>query len=454
MADQTAREALGRLAAEALGTDFAADFSDGGWSGLMGHEKVALIRAAEAVAVHVREECAALADQRATRRLAEYQEMLAEHQRSGLPASRVAGMEEVLRAKYELRLLAAAIRAGQPAGPTTNLTSGSSRLTSAAGQTAGPIDTKQDSARQQQFSWALAQLRHLFGRMSSGHVKDTAGAARGLLGPAVSALEQLDPWAGQPAGPAKPEGGIPCPCGHLWEQHRVRSAWDPKDYPDKARDELFIYCRAEDDGCDSCDDFYRPTDAGQPAGRVDDGPGVVVVGGRCSVTGNPCGTDTWTVGKPCRCVACREYLAGDERRCTARSADRHCTGPAGHPGDHYDSTTTAGGAWSTTEPEDGPRGEDPDIAKLRAYGTALAAVPPSEHLDTLARTALAAGFRYCAEQAREAATLRAIAEAASKLDALIFIGEEWGVWFKAEAGAGETDRDAALALRAALKAGR
>lgn len=26
---------------------------------------------------------------------------------------------------------------------------------------------------------------------------------------------------------------------------------------------------------------------------------------RCLVTGNPCGTDTWMAGQPCRCAACR-----------------------------------------------------------------------------------------------------------------------------------------------------
>lgn len=30
----------------------------------------------------------------------------------------------------------------------------------------------------------------------------------------------------------------------------------------------------------------------------------------CKVTGNPCGTDTWSVGYPCTCSSCQEYLAG------------------------------------------------------------------------------------------------------------------------------------------------
>lgn len=37
---------------------------------------------------------------------------------------------------------------------------------------------------------AIAQLRHLYSQMISGDVKDTAEAARGLLGPAIEALEQ------------------------------------------------------------------------------------------------------------------------------------------------------------------------------------------------------------------------------------------------------------------------
>ncbi len=37
----------------------------------------------------------------------------------------------------------------------------------------------------------LAQLRHLYAQMVNGHVTDTAGAARGLLGPAIARLEKL-----------------------------------------------------------------------------------------------------------------------------------------------------------------------------------------------------------------------------------------------------------------------
>jgi hypothetical protein len=38
-------------------------------------------------------------------------------------------------------------------------------------------------------SVALAQLRHLYDQMLRGYVKDTAEAARGLLGPAIERLE-------------------------------------------------------------------------------------------------------------------------------------------------------------------------------------------------------------------------------------------------------------------------
>ena len=29
----------------------------------------------------------------------------------------------------------------------------------------------------------------------------------------------------------------------------------------------------------------------------------------CDITENPCGTDTWKVGHPCRCAGCALYLA-------------------------------------------------------------------------------------------------------------------------------------------------
>lgn len=30
---------------------------------------------------------------------------------------------------------------------------------------------------------------------------------------------------------------------------------------------------------------------------------------RCEITGNPCGTDTWVVGRPCQCNPCQRYVA-------------------------------------------------------------------------------------------------------------------------------------------------
>lgn len=33
---------------------------------------------------------------------------------------------------------------------------------------------------------------------------------------------------------------------------------------------------------------------------------------RCLHTGNPCGTDTWMVGHPCKCVECQLYIAKQE----------------------------------------------------------------------------------------------------------------------------------------------
>jgi hypothetical protein len=40
---------------------------------------------------------------------------------------------------------------------------------------------------------SLAQLRHLYSQMVGGHVKDPAEVARGLLSPAIAALEEADP---------------------------------------------------------------------------------------------------------------------------------------------------------------------------------------------------------------------------------------------------------------------
>lgn len=35
---------------------------------------------------------------------------------------------------------------------------------------------------------------------------------------------------------------------------------------------------------------------------------------RCQITRNPCGTDTWAVGKPCRCGHCRLYCVALDLR--------------------------------------------------------------------------------------------------------------------------------------------
>ena len=35
---------------------------------------------------------------------------------------------------------------------------------------------------------------------------------------------------------------------------------------------------------------------------------------RCEITNNPCGTDTWTVGHPCQCLACQKYLGDENER--------------------------------------------------------------------------------------------------------------------------------------------
>ena len=38
-------------------------------------------------------------------------------------------------------------------------------------------------------TWALAQLRHLYAQLMSGRVTDARSTARGLLGPAITAIE-------------------------------------------------------------------------------------------------------------------------------------------------------------------------------------------------------------------------------------------------------------------------
>jgi hypothetical protein len=61
-------------------------------------------------------------------------------------------------------------------------------LTRAAGALA-----REDASRRERndAAFAIGQLRHLYAQMVSGGVSDTAGAARGLLGPSIERLERL-----------------------------------------------------------------------------------------------------------------------------------------------------------------------------------------------------------------------------------------------------------------------
>jgi uncharacterized small protein (DUF1192 family) len=49
----------------------------------------------------------------------------------------------------------------------------------------------------------------------------------------------------------------------------------------------------------------RPIDARQSATELPR----EASSGRCEVTGNPCGTDTWALGHPCKCGPCQTYVA-------------------------------------------------------------------------------------------------------------------------------------------------
>jgi hypothetical protein len=38
-------------------------------------------------------------------------------------------------------------------------------------------------------------------------------------------------------------------------------------------------------------------------------PGRTASAGRCDVTGNPFGTDTWAEGHPCECASCQKWIS-------------------------------------------------------------------------------------------------------------------------------------------------
>lgn len=47
------------------------------------------------------------------------------------------------------------------------------------------------SRNQRDLNFALGQLRHLYQQMLDGRVRDTAQAAKGLLGPAIEMIEKV-----------------------------------------------------------------------------------------------------------------------------------------------------------------------------------------------------------------------------------------------------------------------
>lgn len=71
----------------------------------------------------------------------------------------------------------------------------------------------------------IANLRHLYALMLAGEVKDLAEAAKGLVGPAVEALEEIDYHR---------EGAGQCDCSHAPCRHDAllfleqRDAWKAK----------------------------------------------------------------------------------------------------------------------------------------------------------------------------------------------------------------------------------
>jgi hypothetical protein len=52
-----------------------------------------------------------------------------------------------------------------------------------------------------------------------------------------------------------------------------------------------------------------------PAPLTPDSPAVAETGEMtCKVTGNPCGSDTWQIGHPCKCENCQAWLAAQAPR--------------------------------------------------------------------------------------------------------------------------------------------
>lgn len=54
-----------------------------------------------------------------------------------------------------------------------------------------PVKLKQESPLLRKFNGALADMRHAYGRMVAGEVKDIGQLARGLLHPAIQRFEEV-----------------------------------------------------------------------------------------------------------------------------------------------------------------------------------------------------------------------------------------------------------------------
>lgn len=87
--------------------------------------------------------------------------------------------------------------------------SGSTAIEVEGGQPVGPLRGVYAAPAMAEATWAVGQLRHLYKQMLSGSVRDTAQAARGLLGPAIEKLEPLTTPRSAPVTDAADSAGLP-----------------------------------------------------------------------------------------------------------------------------------------------------------------------------------------------------------------------------------------------------
>ncbi len=89
---------------------------------------------------------------------------------------------------------------------------------------------------------------------------------------------------------------------------------------------------------------------------------------RCHVTGNPVGTDTWTVGQPCACPNCKLYIASSAsggEASAAREALVHIANRDFGPRPAYIRTAEEGWLWALCRAEDIARAALAEIGRMR-----------------------------------------------------------------------------------------